>query len=75
MHLPIFNAPIFYRRPSVVTIHDLPAFFPGPKKMTSPLHRLAYTLTIRSSVNKAKKIIAVSRAPPATWKNSACASP
>jgi len=62
MHFTHFNAPIFYRRPSVVTIHDLTLhFFPG-KKMTSPLHRLAYTLTIRSSVNKAKKIIAVSRA-------------
>jgi glycosyltransferase involved in cell wall biosynthesis len=62
MHFTHFNAPILYRRPSVVTIHDLTLhFFPG-KKMTSLLHRLAYTLTIRSSVRKARRIIAVSRA-------------
>jgi glycosyltransferase involved in cell wall biosynthesis len=62
MHFTHFNAPIFYRQPSVVTIHDLTLhFFPG-KKMTSPLHRLAYGATVRSSVKKAKKIIAVSRA-------------
>lgn len=62
MHFTHFNAPILYRRLSIVTIHDLTLhFFPG-KKMTSPLHRLAYSATVRSSVNKAKKIIAVSRA-------------
>ncbi len=62
MHFTHFNAPIFYRRPSVVTIHDLTLhFFPG-KKMTSIFHRLAYAMTIRSSVKKARKVIAVSRA-------------
>jgi glycosyltransferase involved in cell wall biosynthesis len=61
MHFTHFNAPILYHRPSIVTIHDLTLhFFPG-KKMTSPLHRLAYGATIRASVYKAKKIIAVSR--------------
>jgi glycosyltransferase involved in cell wall biosynthesis len=61
MHFTHFNAPIFYRRPSIVTIHDLTLhFFPG-KKMNSPLHRLAYALTVRSAVKKAARIIAVSR--------------
>jgi glycosyltransferase involved in cell wall biosynthesis len=61
MHFTHFNAPIFYFKPSVVTIHDLTLhFFPG-KKMTSPLHRLAYNLTVRSTVKKARNIIAVSQ--------------
>ena len=61
MHFTHFNAPVLYRGPSIVTIHDLTLhFFPG-KKMNSLLHRLAYSLTIRSAVKRAKKIIAVSR--------------
>lgn len=61
MHFTHFNAPIFYRRPSIVTIHDLTLhFFPG-KKMTSFIHRLAYRATIRAAVRKAARIIAVSR--------------
>lgn len=61
MHFTHFNAPIFYRRPSIVTIHDLTLhFFPG-KIMNSPLHRLAYALTVRSAVKKAVQVIAVSR--------------
>ena len=60
MHFTHFNAPIFYRRPSVVTIHDLTlSFYPG-KKMSSPLYRFGYHVTIKSAVRKAKKIIAVS---------------
>jgi glycosyltransferase involved in cell wall biosynthesis len=60
MHFTHFNAPVFYRRPSVVTIHDLTlSFFPG-KKMASHLHRFAYHLTIKSAVKKAKRIITVS---------------
>lgn len=61
MHFTHFNAPLLYRRPSIVTIHDLTlSFFPG-KKMTSPLHRLAYHLIINNAVRKAKKVIAVSK--------------
>ena len=61
MHFTHFNAPLLYRRPSVVTIHDLTlSFYPG-KKMTSPLHRLAYHLIINNAVHKAKKVIAVSK--------------
>src|SRR3989338_7269671 len=44
MHFTHFNAPIFYRRPSVVTIHDLTlSFFPG-KKMNSWFYKKAYNL-------------------------------
>jgi len=61
MHFTHFNAPLFYRRPSVVTIHDLTLhFYPG-KKITSPLHRAGYYRVIKSAVKKAKKIITVSQ--------------
>ena len=60
MHFTHFNAPIFYRGPSIVTIHDLTlSFFPG-KKMTSFFQHLAYHVTIKKALTKAKKIIAVS---------------
>ncbi len=61
MHFTHFNAPIFYSKPSVVTIHDLTlSFYPG-KKMSSPVYRFGYQVTIRSAVKKAKRIIAVSQ--------------
>lgn len=60
IHFPHFNVPIFYRRPYIVTIHDLTlSLFPG-HKMTQWYHRLAYFLTIKNATWKAKKIIAVS---------------
>jgi glycosyltransferase involved in cell wall biosynthesis len=60
MHFTHFNAPIFYKGASIVTIHDLTLhFYPG-KKMTSFYRRLAYQLVIRSVTKRAKKIIAVS---------------
>jgi glycosyltransferase involved in cell wall biosynthesis len=60
MHFTHFNAPIFYRRPSIVTIHDLTlSFFPG-KKMNSAFYRMAYNLVLKSAVRNAKKVIAVS---------------
>lgn len=60
MHFTHFNAPIFYRGPSIVTIHDLTlSFFPG-KKMTSFFQRFAYHVTLKKALTKAKKIIAVS---------------
>ncbi|MBI2464397.1 glycosyltransferase family 4 protein [Candidatus Peregrinibacteria bacterium] len=60
MHFTHFNAPIFYKKPCVVTIHDLIlSFYPG-KKMTKPWHRWGYNLTLSSIVKKARSIIAVS---------------
>jgi len=59
MHFTHFNAPIFYYRPFIVTIHDLIiSFFPGKKY--SPLKRLAYHIVINNVAKHAKKIIAVS---------------
>ena len=61
MHFSHFNAPIFYKKPYIVTIHDLTlSFFPG-KKMTNFFHRMAYYLVIRNVTKRAKKIIAVSQ--------------
>jgi glycosyltransferase involved in cell wall biosynthesis len=60
MHFCHFNAPIFYRRPFVVTLHDLTlSFFPG-KKMNSFLRRTAYHLVLKAVTRKARRIIAVS---------------
>lgn len=60
MHFAHFNAPLFYKRPYVVTIHDLTlSFFPG-KKMNNFFRRLAYRLVLKNVTRKAKRIIAVS---------------
>ncbi len=60
MHFTHFNAPIFYLKRSIVTIHDLTlSFFPG-NKMRSPIYRAAYRLALGSSVRNATSIIAVS---------------
>lgn len=60
MHFTHFNAPFFYNKPYVVTIHDLTlSFFPG-KKMTNIFHRIAYHIVIKNVTRKAKKVIAVS---------------
>lgn len=60
MHFTHFNAPILYKKKSVVTIHDLTlSFFPG-NKMRSPFYRSAYRLTLAASVRNATKVITVS---------------
>jgi len=60
MHFTHFNAPIRYKKPFIVTIHDLThTLFPG-RKMTALPYRLAYKAVVKSAVSKAKKIIAVS---------------
>lgn len=67
LHFTHFNVPIFYRRPFVVTIHDLILTkFPSLKAtLLKPwmyrLKNLAYRLVIKQAVRHAKKIIAVSR--------------
>jgi glycosyltransferase involved in cell wall biosynthesis len=61
MHFPHFNAPILYRGNIVVTIHDLIlTFYPG-KSAVSGFKEFAYKTTLGSVVNKAKRIIAVSK--------------
>ena len=60
MHFTHFNAPLLYKGPFVVTIHDLTlSFFPG-KKMNHWYHRVAYHKVIKNVTQKAKCIIAVS---------------
>jgi len=67
MHFPHFNVPLLYLRPLVVTIHDLILLhFPTLRGTTlSPLWYaikfLAYKLTIKSAINRAKIIISVSK--------------
>ncbi|OGJ43023.1 hypothetical protein A3B60_03795 [Candidatus Peregrinibacteria bacterium RIFCSPLOWO2_01_FULL_39_12] len=58
---PHFNAPIFYGKPYVVTIHDLTLSFFHGRKMTKWYHRLAYNLTIKNVTKKAKKIFTISK--------------
>lgn len=61
VHFPHFNLPILYRRPYIVTIHDLIlTLFPG-KKMTKWFQRLAYYFIIKNAVRTAKKVITVSK--------------
>lgn len=61
MHFTHFNAPILYRRPSVVTIHDLTInLYPG-RKFNNWRHRLGYNLIINSIVNRSRRVIAVSQ--------------
>ncbi len=60
MHFTHFNAPLLYRRPSLVTIHDLTlSFFPG-NKMRSWFRRAAYHAVLSTVVRRAARILAVS---------------
>ncbi|MBI5413641.1 glycosyltransferase family 4 protein [Candidatus Peregrinibacteria bacterium] len=60
MHFTHFNAPILYRKPSVVTIHDLTInLYPG-RKFNNWRSRFGYHLTINSIVNRSRRVIAVS---------------
>lgn len=63
MHFPYFSLPILYKRPFVVTIHDLIIHhFPTGKASTLPmplykLKHLGYKAVLHQAVNKARKII------------------
>lgn len=66
MHFPHFNVPLLYRRPFVVTIHDLIITnFPTKKATTlGPLKyfvkRMGYQFVISAAVRRAKQVITVS---------------
>lgn len=68
VHFPYFSLSVFYRRPFVVTIHDLIInHFPTGKASTLflPFYRLkllGYRYVISKAAKKAKKIITVSNA-------------
>ncbi len=60
VHFVSFNVPIAYRRPFVVTIHDLTRFkFPGAKHRDR-FHAWAHGNVFRSAVAHARRIITVS---------------
>jgi len=60
MHFPSFNAPIFYFKKRVTTIHDLtPKYFPG-HKMNSFFRKLASDIVFLRSILASERIIAVS---------------
>lgn len=67
VHFPHFNVPLPYRKPFVVTIHDLillrhPTVRNTTKSvLTYRLKFLAYRLTIGSAVRRARRILTVSR--------------
>ena len=62
VHFTHFNHPILYRRPFVVTVHDLIMhFFPSGTQRTIPIRRIAYKATMRDT-RRAKKIIVPSEA-------------
>jgi len=60
MHFLHFNAPVLYRRPFVVTIHDLTRFFFPAQKNSGQFHQWAYEEVFRSVVLHAQRIITVS---------------
>ncbi|MBI3231596.1 MAG: glycosyltransferase family 4 protein [Candidatus Doudnabacteria bacterium] len=62
VHFPNFNAPIFYKRPFVVTVHDLIHHKLGGVKKTNLLHFSAYKTVIKQAILRARKIITVSNA-------------
>lgn len=68
MHFPYFSVPIFYKRPYIVTIHDLILHhFPTGEASTLPLpiyklKHLGYKQVISQAAKNAKKIITVSEA-------------
>jgi len=60
MHFTHFNVPLFYRKPFIVTIHDVtPLFFPG-HKMNSIVRRSGFKIAFNNAVRSSKKIISVS---------------
>lgn len=61
MHFLSFNVPVLYRRPFVVTIHDLTRFTFQGQKHHGWLHQRAYEAVFGSAIRHAAHVIAVSR--------------
>lgn len=59
-HFTHFNVPIFFRRPYVVTIHDITRFiFPGQRRQTLG-QQMAYEYVFSQAVKNARAVICVS---------------
>jgi glycosyltransferase involved in cell wall biosynthesis len=61
VHFPNFNVPILYKKPFVVTIHDMVHHKIGGAKKSHFFHFLAYKKVILNAAVKAQKIITVSQ--------------
>jgi glycosyltransferase involved in cell wall biosynthesis len=62
VHFPNFNVPILYKKPFVVTIHDMVHHKIGGAKKSHLVHFMAYKKVIENAGQKAKKVITVSQA-------------
>jgi glycosyltransferase involved in cell wall biosynthesis len=61
VHFTHFNMPLLYKRPSVVTIHDLSiSKFPELMARQGVLQRMGYTMTIKNAVKTARAVICIS---------------
>ncbi len=60
VHFPNFNAPILYKRPFVVTIHDMVHHKLGGAKTSHALHFWAYQKVMFAAAKNSKRIITVS---------------
>ncbi|MGE5041275.1 MAG: glycosyltransferase family 4 protein [Candidatus Levyibacteriota bacterium] len=68
VHFPYFSVPVFYKKPYVVTVHDLIMnHFPSGKATTLPLplyklKKMGYSFVMKKTIQNAEKIIAPSHA-------------
>lgn len=62
VHFPNFNAPLFYPKKSVVTVHDITPFFFSGHRRQSKWRDWAFRRVFSRSVKRANKVIAVSEA-------------
>ncbi len=62
VHFPNFNVPIWYKKPYVVTIHDMVHHKISGHKKSRILHFYAYKYIIQQAALRAQKIITVSEA-------------
>lgn len=61
VHFLNFNHPLLYRRPFVVTQHDMTVYFhPVGRSQKSVLRRAAFVTTMKRALKAARKVIAVS---------------
>ena len=61
VHFAHFNVPVLYKKPYIVTIHDITRFiFPGQKRQ-SLLQQVGYEYVFASAVKNARSVIAVSK--------------
>lgn len=62
VHFPNFNVPVFYKKPFVVTIHDMVHHKISGAKKSRLIHFYAYKKIIEAAAKNSKKIITVSNA-------------